>query len=129
MYETIAIDWETAEVKDEDGRLVLKVNLNEVPDKIWVEQFGTIAEGRNRNVGAGHWEVSWPYGPLQATVKVTGVSAGTEDAVREALNDLIKHVNENAERDRRAASEQAETDQQTAARTAHEMTERFRSGT
>jgi hypothetical protein len=130
VYENISIDWTTAEVTVEQDKLRLSVLLKDAPDSTWANAFGALAERRDREVRGDGWHVSWPSGPHSDQITVTGVSPGTEPAVREAPDTLVAHASENARRDVERATDQDAQAKEAAARRerdAEEMTKRFRS--
>lgn len=131
MYEEIEIDWDTAEVTVEGDELRLTVLLKEPPDSIWANAFGDLADRHSREARGSGWHVDWPRGPQSDQLSITGIARGTEPAVREALDLLVKHASENAERQAVRDTEQEAAEKEAAVqreRDAEEMTKRFRAG-
>jgi hypothetical protein len=127
----VIIDWDSAEVIPKKDTLELRVRLaNEPTDNHWRSAFDELGQSHAGQIGrlpAGTWVNS----PTGSYVTAGGIEPGTEDAVREGLDELVDAVNI------RAGQIKAEWDERTGFRAdqeealrhaADDATQRFRSG-
>jgi hypothetical protein len=130
MSHEVEVDWSSATVAPSSGAstsLELRVELTPEPDGFWRNAFDDLRQ--RRGDGRAGWpEKSWAsYGGKLSV----GYQPGDEDAIRSALDELVRDVNPladtlEADWDTRVAKKEA--DVEALRRAAENATERFRSG-
>lgn len=123
----VVIDWSTATVKVNGQTLQLEVDLEPEPSHFWTAAFNELRSRRTREL-KHDWLVN---APSHRHLTVGGVKPGSEEEVREGLEEMVGIANRQAPLDWEAHLDQQEVLQEEArAREsdAGEMTERFRTG-
>ena len=122
----VMIDWSTAVVKPKGRYLELAVRLTPAPDKMWKNEFARISHLTD-GVESEPW---WANVPDFDELTVGGIEVGTEAAVRERLDTMIRQTNAAATKARKDQDAQAyarRQAQKAQEESAKQMTERFRS--
>lgn len=126
----ITIDWGSAEVKvSSNEALQLEVDLHPDPSSFWLSAFGDGCQGESPGVGpSGDW---WVNAPFHNRLTVGGVEPGSEERVKEALDQMAEVANRRAPNDRQEWEEKTRRKEESVrARevAAKKMTEQFRAG-
>ncbi len=114
------IEWSTAEV-DAAGTLVVTI-IGEVDDS-WMDELVRTLDWMEGETRAGEWgEIT--YGP--ETFRVENISERSVAALRQFLNDAVKHANDAAEHVRAAAARDEHRSMDLGPEAAQRMTDEFR---